>query len=140
MPKKELVDSCYWIGLFYPRDNHHFEARKIEPFLSQHTMLIPWPTMFEFVDTRLSRRREDSLRFRRFAEGPNALLIDDAPYRAGAFQGVFGNPHGRYSLTDYMLRSMIEDVNLSIDALVTWNKSDFADVCSRHKVELLPHD
>lgn len=137
MAKNVLVDSCYWIGLFYERDQHHKSARELEGYISRHKVLIPWPTLFEFVDTRLVRRREDSIRFRRFVEGENAELIDDVPYRPGAMEGVFGNPRGSFSLTDFMLRAMIEDVNLSINALVTSNNKDFFDVCATQNVELL---
>jgi len=137
MAKKVLVDTCYWIGLFYERDRHHKAAQKLEGEISRQEILIPWPTMFEFVDTRLARRREDSLRFRRFVERENVELISDVPYRPQAIEGVFGNPGGNFSLTDFMLRSMIEDVSLSVNALVTSNNRDFFDVCAKHDVELL---
>lgn len=137
MAKNVLLDTCYWIGLFYERDRHHKAAQKLEEYLSRHRILIPWPTMFEFVDTRLARRREDSIRFRSFVEGQNAELINDVPYRPGAMDGVFGNPRANFSLTDFMLRAMIEDVNLSVNALVTSNNKDFFDVCAKYDVELL---
>lgn len=137
MARKVLVDSCFWIGLFNARDQHHQAAQKAAPAISLQTILIPWPTLFEFVNTRLVRCPENLNRFRKYIRGENAELICDAPYRPQAMTNVLDNPRCTHSLTDFMLRSMIEDVNLRVDTLVTSNDRDFHDVCAKHGVELM---
>ncbi len=61
MAKKVLVDTGYWIALFNERDQHHVAAQVLENELAIHTLLVPWPTLFECVDTRLSRRRDTAV-------------------------------------------------------------------------------
>jgi hypothetical protein len=41
------------------------------------------------------------------------------------------------SLVDITLRLMLDDVNLKIDALITFNVGDFVDVCSAKGIELI---
>lgn len=41
------------------------------------------------------------------------------------------------SLVDMILRLMIDDINLKIDAVVTFNAEDFADLCYAKGVELI---
>ncbi len=40
------------------------------------------------------------------------------------------------SLVDVVLRAIIEDTNVVVTAMLTFNKRDFNDVCRQHSVEL----
>lgn len=140
MPKKVLVDTGYWIALFHERDQHHTLAQILDDDLLIHTLLVPWPTLFECVDTRLARRRDTAIRFRQFLTRPTTLLIDDTPYREKSLEFTLGETHHTYSLTDHILRSMIEDVDLAIDAFVSFNPGDFYDVCATRGIEMLYRD
>jgi len=71
---------------------------------------------------------------------PNVSLVDDAPYREGALQATFqGARHGKRAISfcDMVIRLSIEDTNLRVKALLTFNARDFVDVCRRKEVELL---
>lgn len=140
MAKKVLVDTGYWIALFNQRDKYHELAQILEEDLSIHTLLVPWPTLFECVDTRIARRREDSVRLRHLLLSPTTALIDDAPYRRNSLDYVLGEQHHTLSLTDHVMRSMIEDVDLAIDAFVGFNPNDFYDVCATRGIEMLYRD
>lgn len=137
MAKKILVDTGFWIALFYERDQHHDAAQKIEDILAIHTILVPWPTLFEFVDTRFSRRNGNAQRFRQFLHRPSTILIDDAPYRDESLIFTLGEQQHTFSLTDHIMRSMIMDVEISIDAFLGFNHKDFYDVCGKRRIEMI---
>lgn len=135
--KKILIDTCYWIALLNERDQHHLEAQKIEASIEFHTFLVPWPTMFECVNTRSARRKDITARFMKFLMRSNTEFIDDTPYREESLRFVLSNHHHTLSLTDHVLRSMMSDDDLSIDAFLSFNLSDFYDVCANRGIELI---
>lgn len=47
------------------------------------------------------------------------------------------NYYKKYSLVDLIIRAMLLDVNLRIDALITFNSADFEDICWKKNIELL---
>jgi len=137
MAKNILIDTGYWIALFNERDRHHTTARVLEDDLSIHTLLIPWPTLFECVDTRLARRKDSAIRFKQLPLRPRTALVDDSPYRHKSLHFVLEETNHTFSLTDHIIRSMIQDVQLSIDAFVGFNPGDFYDVCAARGVDML---
>ncbi|MNM65196.1 tRNA(fMet)-specific endonuclease VapC [compost metagenome] len=136
MAKKVLIDTGYWIALFNERDAHHADARLLDDDLKVHTLLVPWPTLFECVNTRLARRRDVAARFRQFLSRPTTVLVNDAQYRDKSLEFTLGEQHHTYSLTDHILRSMIEDVDLAVDAFLSFNPADFYDVCAKRGVTM----
>ncbi|RZI26814.1 hypothetical protein [Pseudomonas orientalis] len=140
MAKKVLIDTGYWIALFYERDQYHPIAQILDDDLLVHTILVPWPTLFECIDTRLARRKDIAIRLRQLLTRPNTLLIDDTPYRNKSLEFTLGDGHHTFSLTDHILRSMLEDIDLAIDAFVSFNPGDFYDVCATRGVEMLYED
>jgi hypothetical protein len=42
------------------------------------------------------------------------------------------------SLVDCLIRVMLEDTNIRINYLATYNNSDFYDVCATRNIELIP--
>jgi predicted nucleic acid-binding protein len=138
---KILVDSCFWIALYSPeKDENHPRAFKIVDDLENNEVVIPWPTLYEFVNTRLARRKENLLSFQQFLLKPNIIKISDEEYKEKALENVFRlniNHHASISLIDEVLRLMIWDVSLNIDYLATFNKSDFEYPCILRKVKIL---
>ena len=95
--------------------------------------------MYETVNTRFSRRRGNLAQFRAIVELPDTVLLDDSPYRLESYKTLMmttrtGSP---VSLVDTVLRAVLEDVNVSVGAMLTFNHADFADICSKLNVELL---
>lgn len=134
-----LVDTGFFIALYDERDGYHSDARAKADWLECLPIVIPWPVLYETINTRFSRRREIMSRFQLIVDSPNTVLVDDAPYRIEAYRTVLartrlGDP---LSLVDSVLRSVIEDANIAIGAMLTYNPRDFAEVCSLHRVELL---
>lgn len=138
MAKRVLVDSGYWIALLTKSDGNHVAAQVLEADLEIHRLLIPWPTLFEFVDTRLSRRPLDAQRFRKILFREGNELVDDRPYREQSLNFTLENKGHTYSLVDHILRSVMEDATVSVDAFVGFNHGDFYDVCAKRGIEMLP--
>jgi len=137
-----LTDSCFWIALFDPISNiqEHQHALSVVDDIVNENILIPWPTLYEFVNTRLARRQDNLLRFHQFLRKPNVHLIDDAKYKNPALEKTFEQTKFKYltySLIDQVLREMILDPNLKFDFLVTFNKRDFEDVCAKRGIIIL---
>ena len=51
-----LVDTGFFIALFDPRDNHHIDACEKQEYLENLSIVIPWPILYETINTRLVKR------------------------------------------------------------------------------------
>lgn len=140
-PLRVLVDTGFFIALFDERDQHHASARQLEEWLDFAPIVIPWPILYETVNTRLARRPQILAKFGAIIRLPETLLLDDTPYREDSFAAAFAqNPargRGPLSLVDAVLCNIIEDVNVPIAAMLTFNNRDFRSVCHENNVELL---
>jgi predicted nucleic acid-binding protein len=137
MSKKIIADSGYWIALFNERDEYHEQAQVLEEEMLVHTLLVPWPTLYETINTRLIRRGHDVVRLQKFLEKSSTVLIDDSIYRDSSLESVLDSRNRSYSLADHIIRSMIVDVSISIDAFVGFNPKDFYDVCDSRGIEMV---
>ncbi len=136
-----LVDSCFWIALYTPEETErHERALEILEDMENNKVIIPWPTLYEFINTRLARRKENLYAFEQFLLKPNVQKLPDEEYKELALQNVFELNISRntsISLIDEVLRQMILDSSLKIDYFITFNKSDFEYPCQLAKVLIL---
>lgn len=141
-PERVLVDSGFFFALFNERDRHHASACQLEGWLDLAQVILPWPILYETVNTRFVRRSANLAKFEAITRAPETVLLDDSPYRVASLGGVMahrGRP-GPLSLVDAVLCNVIEDVNVPVSAILTFNDRDFLDVCLQHDVELLTAD
>ena len=131
-----LVDTGFFIALYDERDSYHPEAQEKQKLLDVYAIILPWPVLYETVNTRFSRRRGIMAQFDAIITSDNTELLDDSPYRVEAYQAVTRKAHRPLSLVDAVLRTIIEDTNVAVTAMLTFNKRDFNDVCWQHSVEL----
>jgi hypothetical protein len=71
---------------------------------------------------------------------PKTVLIDDGSYRDQALHAAIRESQNRLraiSLVDMVIRFILDDPNVRIDAVLTFNQADFADVCRRRGIEML---
>lgn len=140
MAKFVLTDSCFWLGLVDPTDQHHVKAREWADIVDQEgaVLLIPWPCLYESVSTRLVRSRSRTLELEQLLKRPTIRLLDDSGYRDNALEEVFNAVRVGYSyaLADSVIREMLKDINLRIDYLLTFNAGDFQDVCQARRIDL----
>ena len=131
-----LVDTGFFIAMYDERDSHHAEAQDKQKLLDVYAIILPWPVLYETINTRFSRRRGIMARFDAIIRSSNTVLLNDSPYRAEAYRTVVRNVRRPLSLVDAVLRAIIEDTNVAVAAMLTFNRRDFNDVCRHHSVEL----
>lgn len=132
-----LVDTGYFIALYTERDEHHSAAKRKQGLLERWPIVLPWPVLYETMNTRFVKMPGALARFGAILVHPDTVLLDDSPYREGSYRTVGETAPQRYfSLVDAVLRAIIEDTNVSISAMLTFNPRDFHDVCRKHRVAL----
>lgn len=132
-----LVDTGFLIALYEPRDEHHAAAVGKSEWLDLLPVALPWPVLYETVNTRLSRNRAKVARFDALVQQPGTELVDDTAYRADAYRIVVSSTNRHLSLVDAVLRLVVDDPNVPVAGMLTFNPRDFADVCRQNAVELL---
>lgn len=138
MAKNIVIDSGFWFALFEKRDEFHEEALVIESVLEQFNILIPWPTLYETLNTRFVKRKEYLDGFNYYLKKLNTTKIDDVQYRENAISTVINPRTGKeFSAVDFIIRNILEDTNIKTDALITFNIRDFEDICYSHGIEII---
>jgi predicted nucleic acid-binding protein len=135
-----LVDAGFWLALLEERDPYAAEAQVKADAILAARYVVPWPTLYETLRTRLVRRKDRVRRFEVLLKRPNALLLDDTPYRDDCLENVLLMAHTRgrdLSLVDAVICAVLDDVNIGLDGLVSYNARDFADTCWRRQILLL---
>ena len=138
--RRILVDSGFFFALVEPRDEHHFEALSKQEWLDLFPAVLPWPILYETINTRLVRDRDKIAQFERLANAPETEFIDDSPYRRAAYEDVIERAkvgHYPLSLVDAILHCIIADPDIRVDAMLTFNLSDFAFICSDRGIDIL---
>ncbi len=136
-----LVDTGVWISLCDPRDGivDRDTIEGIYDRLRIHDLLMPWPIAYECLRTRFVRNKQALGRFEKELRSTRLTTIDDAPYRDGALSTTIESSLRRdrpLSFVDCLIRSVLDDRNLKIDFLVTFNIGDFQDVCRSNRIEI----
>lgn len=137
-----LFDACFWIALLDDRDTYHRMAVDLYNKTEDWHGLLPWPTLYEVLSTRLSRNHQRVRIFSDELHSPGIKLIDDTPYRPKALLKTVDLEYSvrTLSLVDLVIRDMLADINLRMDGFVTFNHRDFNDVCSRRRLPMYPKD
>jgi len=131
-----LVDSGFWYAYYDGKDTFHQDAQKIMSLLEHHRILIPYPSLYETIDTRFCRRRVWIDHFRELIKGPRCILVQDDSYKANTIELSFNSSilnNRAISLVDMVIRQMLDDVDLKSDAVITFNPDDFVDICRKKK-------
>lgn len=138
--ERVIADTGLWYALFDRRDPYYEKAGEKADLLSLFQIVLPWPTVYETLRTRLVRNSLALQQFERFLKSPNIVFLDDAAYRDAAFDLTLESSlrrHRPLSMVDCLIRLLIDDVNVRINYLATFNPADFVDVCRRNNVEML---
>lgn len=139
-PNTLLVDSGFFFALFNPRDPYHAAARDKQEWLEMLSVVMPWPILYETINTRFTRRPETIARFESLMNAPETEFLDDSSYRLEAYEDTLARAKSRsnaMSLVDSVLRAILDDTNVRIGAMLTFNLRDFGQICRIRGVELL---
>ncbi|MBT3069705.1 hypothetical protein KKP04_02320 [Rhodomicrobium sp. Az07] len=137
-----LVDTGIWLALCDSKDTS-LERDEIEDLfdrIGSHTIILPWPVLFETLRTKFVKNRNALGRFEQEIKSSKIKIFDDARYRESALDhSIRSSKAGRHlSMVDCLLRLMIEDPSIKIKYLATLNVRDFSDVCRTRNVEIWP--
>ena len=75
-----IVDSGFWYALYDKRDQYHAEANELAEYLELGNIVMPFPTLYESINTRFTKRTDWMKEFERLLELNNVQLIDDSEY------------------------------------------------------------
>jgi predicted nucleic acid-binding protein len=139
MAKYVLLDTGFWYAFYDARDTYHKEATDLVEYIMFHRLIIPWPCLYENLNTRFVRRVEWLKSFRGLIRRPNVEILNDEPYREHALASVL-EAEARWlnhSLVDEVIREILRDESIRLEAVVTFNRSDFADLCEKRRIEIV---
>ena len=139
VPKNLLLDSGFWYALYDVRDPFHEQANAFAKYLDFYTLVIPWPSLYETLNTRFVRRPEWLRPFEQYVHRSSSVRLPDELYRAIALDSVLRIVRGwrSISLVDMVIRLMLADPNIKIDVMVTFNQNDFADICATRQINII---
>ena len=139
MPKNLLLDSGFWYALYDARDPFHEQANAFAKHLDFYTLLIPWPSLYETLNTRFVRHPEWLRPFEKYVHRSSSVRLPDELYRDMALDSVLKIVQGwrSISLVDMVIRLILADRNIKIDAMVTFNQNDFADICATRQIDII---
>jgi len=140
--KNVLTDTGFWIALYDKGKDHHNEATKAMADIGKFHILLPWPILYEVLRTRFVKNRIWVEQFDRSLRTLSIKFVNDVPYRDKAkTETIRLSSTGKrnLSLVDMVVRFMIQDMNLKIHLLMTYNIGDFWDVCSKRKIPIYPY-
>ena len=100
--------------------------------------LIPYPTLYEFLNTKfmryMSEKSPNRIRAEQFINSliinPQCYhLVSDSIYTSTALKKTLENNYRGLSFVDNVLREMASDYKkLNIDSIITFNYKDFCDL------------
>ena len=135
-----LIDTCFWYALFDARDSNHHKALELEPYLGLGNIILPYPTLYETINTRFTRNKDWVEEFGKILKNKNVQIIQDLGYKEDGLVLTMDsilNKNRPISLVDMVIRLMLEDINLKINYFITFNTKDFIDICHKKRIELV---
>jgi len=134
------VDTSIWYAMFDPRDQHRERIQEVSEYLNICHLVLPWPTLYETLRTRLSRNRGALQQFELYLKRPNITFLDDELYRDSALELSFSSSlhtNRPLSMVDCLIRLILDDDNVKINWLATFNNEDFMDICLKKGIEII---
>lgn len=129
--KRLLVDTCIWYALLDKQDSNAKYASVIEDALKNHQLIVPYPILYETLNTRFSHNQyEQCDKIFVYLNDPNkCICVPDDMYREQALMLFEQNISlcRRFALVDIIIRLMMEDVNLGPMIVYSFNSRDFID-------------
>ena len=133
-----MVDTGYWYAVCDRRDAHHRDAVRRFSAFESYGVAFPWPCLYKTLNTSFVENRHAMARFAAITRLPRVERLDDAPYRDEAYGETMSTALTRpISLVDTVMRLMLDDVDVRVNGLLTFNRKDFYDVCRTRGVEML---
>jgi predicted nucleic acid-binding protein len=126
--KTILLDTGYWIALFSSENEK--EKQDVVEYVSElidennYTVIIPFPTLYEFLNSKLSRKDRQKFNLEAELSKQKYEKVYDEKYRKKALENFFKQfsfVNYDISLVDEIIKEMIEDTTLKTDIIVTFD-------------------
>ena len=126
--KTLIIDTGFWIALFNP--DREIEKQELVDLITEnikdYLVLIPFPTLYEFLNSKFSRK-QNVIAFMEELSKPNYIKIDDLEYKEKALNNFFEKSqylnNEDVSLVDEVIKEMINDINLKTDFIITFDNA-----------------
>lgn len=141
MAKYVLIDSGYWFGLYDNKDSYRDVSVELSKIIYDYTIIIPYPSLYEVLNSTFVKNKIALESMEAMMKSEKVEFIMDGDYRETALKNVYEvhkSPIPKISLVDSIIREIVKDVNVKIDALITYNGRDFRDVCDIRNIPILP--
>ena len=130
-----VIDTGFWIALFDPAKDpkNGLKAERIADVIIDENLIIPFPTLYEFVNSRLSRR-EAKFQLEMLLSRPNVIKLSDTDYKDEALENFFLKSKSDYSdvsLVDEIIKLIMADKTLKIDYIASFDKGLLNDALSK---------
>jgi predicted nucleic acid-binding protein len=135
-----IADTGIWYAMFDARDQHARDIKEKVDILSLYRIVMPWPTVYETLRTRLVRNKYAMQRFEDYLKRPNIEYLDDSQYREAALELAFYSALRKsrpLSMVDCLIRLLLDDIDVKVSCLATFNHADFIDLCNKRRIELI---
>ncbi len=107
-----LIDTGFWFALYDKRDPNYWKAIDLFDYLSVCRIIIPYPSLYETINTRFVRNRQGLAEFKLLLNNNDVHLLDDSVYKFDALNLTFDSSifkDKNYSLVDMVIRLMLSD-------------------------------
>ncbi len=141
MKQHIMIDSCYWFGLFDIKDQYKNYSDEVKELLVGHKLVVPYPSLYEVLNSKFIKNKIALNTIENLIKSGEIVLLEDEEYRQTALENVYSiyrTQIPQISLVDSIIREILSDPNIKIDALVTYNVKDFKDVCDTRKIAIFP--
>jgi predicted nucleic acid-binding protein len=144
--KTILLDTGYWIALFSPEKEKDKQdiVEHVSKLIDEnnYTVIIPFPTLYEFLNSKLSRKSRQKFNLEAELSKQKYEKVYDNDYREKALKNFikqFSFTNSDISLVDEIIKEMIDDRNLKTDIIVTFDESlkNYARSMNVEVVEIL---
>ena len=102
--KRLIIDSGVWYAAFDQHDDKYVYSDKILNLLEMHELIVPFPSLYETINTRLLRNKykQADYLFEYLNDSKKVILVYDDKYREQALKSVSSdlNQNKSYSLVD----------------------------------------
>jgi predicted nucleic acid-binding protein len=132
-----LVDTGFWYGLYKEKDQYHHKAQNMKKYLEFNNIILPYPVLYETLNTTFVENGKCLSGFTEILNRRTSIPVSDEPYKTKALLTVLTETSRPMSLVDRIIRLMLDDINLDIRALITFNVGDFIDICINKGIDLI---
>lgn len=135
-----IIDTGYWRAIYDSHDDYHKISVDISERIinsREYRLVIPFPTMYELLRTEFVKRKSALQNIDYIIKDVSRVdLIYDERYRDKAYSEMIMTKRN-LSFVDCIVRAMLDDANLNIKGLITFNNGDFDDICRKKRIELI---